>query len=59
MTLSSQALRASYVEWVVSTLHRTHLDLWVERNNFSLQFFSSKCLKSCEALSMPSGMVFL
>lgn len=37
--VNSQALRASYVEGVVSTLHSTHLDLlWVQRNNFPCQF---------------------
>lgn len=60
MALSSQALRASYVEWVISTLHSAHLDLLREqRNNFSLSFFISKCLKPCEALSEPTRMLFL
>jgi len=41
MALSSPALRASYVELVISTLDSTNLDLfWVQRNNFSLSFFS-------------------
>ena len=60
MALSSPALRASYVELVISTLDSTNLDLfWVQRNNFSLSFFSWKCLKSCDDLSEPIGMVFL